>query len=296
MPHILKNSNLEIHFDFPEEGYAGSRFDWSGKITMVKFQGCPITSVERTDNEDSTYLGRGFYNEFGIDSALGFEDAEIGGWFHKIGVGLLKKENQEYLFHKAYQTQPALFNVSTTPIDITIHCTSEMVNGYAYVLNKKITLGERGWVIDYTLHNVGQRVIRTDEYVHNFMAINNESMGCDYILKFPFPLRPKRFGETLNTEQQVVIGSNEIGFRGTPNDQFFFSNLSGNETVGASWELQHLKHKVAIRAKADFNTDKVNLWGWKHVIAPELFFPISIPPDEVITWSRTYTVFRTNGL
>ncbi|MBD0779626.1 hypothetical protein HPE56_17630 [Maribacter sp. ANRC-HE7] len=294
MPHILKNNNLEIHFDFPEEGYAGARFDWSGKITRVKFEGCPITTVERTDYEDRTHLGKGLYNEFGIDSALGFEDTEIGGWFHKIGVGLLKKENQEYLFHKAYQTQPALFEVSTTPIDITISCTSEMVNGYAYVLNKKITIVESGFVIDYTLHNVGQRTIRTDEYVHNFMAINNKSMGRDYKLGFPFPLQPERFGETLNTEQQVIIGPNEIGFRGTPNDQFFFSNLSGGEDVNATWELYQYEHKIGICERGNFKTNKINLWGWKHVVSPELFYPITIQPGETTKWSRNYSVFRIN--
>ncbi|MBD1261404.1 hypothetical protein HZY62_12440 [Maribacter polysiphoniae] len=292
MPHILKNSNLEIHFDFPEEGYAGSRFDWSGKITRVIFEGCPITTVERTDYEDGTHLGKGLYNEFGIDSALGFEDAEIGGWFHKIGVGLLKKEDQEYLFHKAYQTQPARFKVSTTPFDITIRCTSEMVNGFAYVLNKKITIGESGWVIDYTLHNVGQKAIHTDEYVHNFMAVNNESMGCGYVLEFPFPLQPERFGETLNTEQQVIMGSNEIGFGGTPNDQFFFSNLSGGEDVNATWELHQHEHKIGICERGGFKTNKINLWGWKHVVSPELFYPIAIQPGKTTKWSRNYTVFR----
>ncbi|MBD0779624.1 hypothetical protein HPE56_17620 [Maribacter sp. ANRC-HE7] len=147
--------------------------------------------MERTDYEDRTHLGKGLYNEFGIDSALGFEDTKIGEWFHKIGVGLLKKENQEYLFNKAYQTQPALFEVSTTPIDITIRCTSEIGNA----------------------------------------------------------------------QQQVIIGSNEIGFRGTPNDQFFFSNLSGGEDVNATWELYQYEHKIGICERGNFKTNKINLLG-----------------------------------
>ncbi len=292
MTYILKNNDLEIQIDDPLEGYSAARFDWTGKITTVKFQGLPLTIAENIDYVDNAVLGKGFYNEFGITSPLGFEETSLGGWFHKIGVGLLKKEDPEYLFHRTYETRPAKFKVVDGDDHIAITCTSEIVNGYGYVLNKKITLKENGFTIDYTLRNVGQKEIKTDEYVHNFMAINNEFMGSDYILKFPFSLKPALFGEYVNIEEKVVIGENGIGFTGTPNDQFFFSNLPGNERIGASWELQNLKHKVAIRGKADFETDKVNVWGWKHVISPELFYPIVIQPGETSKWSRGYTIFR----
>lgn len=294
MPHILKNNNLEIHIDLPGANYNFSRFDWSGKIAVVKFQNIPLTTAERTDIVNDAALGKGLYNEFGIETALGFEEAAIGEWFHKIGVGVLQKEDDEYLFHKKYKIKPAQFKTTMAPNKIVIYCKSATVNGYAYVLRKEIALQESGFTINYQLENTGEKDIRTDEYIHNFMAINNDLMGSDYVLKFPFQFKPERFGEIVNNEQKVVLGPNEIGFKGTPNEQFFFSELSGGEQVDAAWELLNYKHMIGISETGSFKTNKVNLWGWKHVISPELFISIFIRPGESTEWSRTYKVFSIN--
>ena len=80
-------------------------------------------------------------------------------------------------------------------------------------------------------------------------------------------------------------------FNNTPKEQFFFSNLSGNQSVIANWELINTKSKIGISETASFNTSKINLWGWTHVICPELFFDISLEPDQLIEWSRTYKIF-----
>ncbi len=294
MPQFLKNKNLEIQIDLPDENYNFSRFDWSGKIAQVKFQNIPLTIAETTARENVAVLGKGFYNEFGIDAALGFKEAAIGGWFHKIGIGLLQKDDNEYVFTKKYQIKPAQFKITTSSHKVMINCTSHIVNGYAYVLNKEIALQESGFTINYTLENWGKEDIRTTEYVHNFLAINKALTGSDYVLKFPFELKPKRFWDTVNSEKQVVLGSNEIGFKGTPNEQFFFSNLSGGELVKAAWELHNHKHKIGIGETGNFKAKKVNLWGWKHVISPELFIPIFIRPGESTEWSRTFKVFNIN--
>lgn len=294
MSYTLKNSNLEIHIDGPEENYNFSRFDWTGKITNVTFQGIPVSTIERTDDVDLNKFGKAFYNEFGIDSALGFDEAEIGGWFHKIGVGLLKKNTTDYNFYEKHDIKPAKFEVDVKPNQIIIICKSEEMSGYSYVLKKTITLKESGFTIDYKLENTGGKDIITDEYVHNFTAINNELMGTDYVLKFPFELRPKSFNEIVNPEGKVEIYSNELTFKGSPNDQFFFSNLTGAKNEIAKWDLINKKLKIGISEEANFTTNKMNLWGWKHVISPEMFFRINLKLGESVDWSRTYRVYRLN--
>ena len=42
---------------------------------------------------------------------------------------------------------------------------------------------------------------------------------------------------------------------------------------------------------ASFKTSKVNLWGWKHVISPELFHSIHLKPTQIEEWTRTYHFF-----
>ncbi|NNL02194.1 MAG: hypothetical protein HKP39_07950, partial [Eudoraea sp.] len=177
MTHILKNKNLEIKIDLPLENYNFSRFDWTGKIVNVKFHNIQLSTSERTDGQNGNSFGKGFYNEFGIDTALGFEDTEIGGWFHKIGVGLLRKEDSQYLFSKNYEIKPAEFKINAESDRVLIRCKSEVSNGYAYLLQKEIQLAESGFILKYYLENTGEKDISTDEYVHNFTAINNDLIG-----------------------------------------------------------------------------------------------------------------------
>jgi hypothetical protein len=292
MAHILKNKNLKIHIDLPLENYNFSRFDWTGKIIKVKFQNVYVSTIERTDCENEHHFGKGFYNEFGIDRALGFDDTKLGGWFHKIGVGLLKKDDHKYLFSKAYEIKPAEFEILTSSNKISIKCISQAINGYSYVLNKEIELFEYGFVIEYYLQNTGDKVILTDEYTHNFVAINKELIGSNYILKLPFHLQPELFGAAVNPGQKVDIGQKDIKFNSPPMEQFFFSNLSGDETIDGEWELINLKSKIAISETGSFQTNKVNLWGWKHVISPELFFNVCVHPDQSTEWSRTYKIYN----
>ena len=295
MAYVLKNKKLEIYVDTPSENYSCARFDWTGKISKVMFQNIPVTTLENTDLTKTACFGEGLYNEFGIDTPLGFDETTIGGWFHKIGVGLLKKEDDHYLFHKKYAVKPAKFAVFSEANKVTVTCVSETVNGYSYELTKEIELHPSSFTIKYTLHNTGKKKIITDEYVHNFMAIGNSLIGKEYALEFPFKLEPSLFEETVNTEQKVAIGSKRITFNGSPKEPFFFSNLTGSTSKNAAWTLLNSTAKIGIQETGNFQTDKVNLWGWGHVISPELFFKISIKPGESSEWSRAYKVFKINS-
>ena len=295
MTHIIKNNTLEVAIDTPLENYKGSRFDWSGKISSIKFENLPLTTIEDTSSKDVNFLGKGLYNEFGITSPVGYNETPMGGWFHKIGIGLLKKEHKDYLFHRNHLIKPARFDIAYEDQKIIIICKSELVNGYSYILKKEISIFENSFTINYFLHNTGEKKIITDEYVHNFMAINNALIGKDYTLKFPFQIDSTLFDETVNSENKVEIGSDTVTFREAPKKQFFFSNLTGGKDLEAGWTLINLKANLGIKEKGNFKTDKINLWGWRHVISPELFFKISVDPKKTIEWSRKFEVFKINS-
>ncbi len=292
MPHILKNDILEVHLDLPLEGYNFSRFDWTGKITKVRFQGIPMTTIERTDNIDRDHFGKGLYNEFGIESAIGFDEIQPGEWFHKIGIGALKKVEGPYQFTTPYEIRPAKFNVQPFEEMLQITCASDTLNGYAYLLSKEFCLEQNGLLINYQLENTGDKSIVTDEYVHNFMGIDQGLIGKEYKLHLPFQLKEQEFEMLVNPEGKMELRTEETTFNGTPKEQFFISHLNGSKTVPAIWELHHLKSRTGIRETGSFNTQKVNLWGWEHVISPELFYQISLKPGETSNWSRTYECFE----
>jgi hypothetical protein len=149
-------------------------------------------------------------------------------------------------------------------------------------------LSATGFELHYKLINTGEKTIRTEEYNHNFLAIDQLSVGKKYLLKFPFSLEPNLFGENINPEKLVKIGSKSIGFENTPKEVYFFSNLSRGKLVKPSWELIHREKNIGIRETTNFETRKINLWGCQHVISPELFFDVIVDPGKTIEWSRNY--------
>nr|WP_304608083.1 hypothetical protein [Lentiprolixibacter aurantiacus] len=233
----------------------------------------------------------GLYNEFGIESAIGYEETEPGDWFHKIGVGALKKTEGPYQFTTSYEIRPAIFQVEPLPNKLRISCISDNLYGYAYKLTKEFSLEENVLSIGYQLDNIGQKAIATDEYVHNFMGIDKGLIGKDYELNLPFKLEQNEFQMLVNPEEKMTLRSKEISFNNTPQEQFFVSHLNGSKTVRAQWELHHLKSKIGIRETGSFSTQKVNLWGWEHVVSPELFHKISLNPGKRVSWWRRYDFF-----
>ena len=274
------------------ESYKNSRFDWTGKISAVIYKNIEISANEKFHKQNDSLDGKGFYNEFGIDIPIGFDEIKEGEWFHKIGVGILKKEDNSYFFNKNYEIKPAKFEVTTLAHKITIDCESRSIKGFSYHLKKEIALFENSFVISYSLKNTGLKTIITDEYIHNFISINKELIDSNYVLKFPFQLDTALFDVSVNPKDNVEIKTDEFTFKDNAKDEFFFSNLSAGEEVNASWELINKKTKIGIRETGSFKTSKINLWGSKHVISPELFFKINIGPNQEINWSRTYNLFE----
>lgn len=292
MPHLLSNSRIALRLDLPLEHYQAARFDWTGKISGLSYEGYDLAGAESLDPATSDILGRGFYNEFGIDTALGFEEAKQGEWFHKIGIGLLRKDQQAYRFNWAYEIRPAIFEISTEEQQATIICRSADALGYAYVLQKQIALLEDGFLIAYELQNTGQKEIVTEEYVHNFVAFDRSMVGPPYVLHLPFQTQPEAFIETVNPEGKVQVSQREIRFLDTPSEPFFFSNLSGDQAGATSWELRHQALRIGLREVVDFSCSKANLWGCGHVVSPELFCSVDVQPGQTAKWRRQYTLFR----
>ena len=291
MPFVLKNNTIEIHIDAPHENYQQARFDWSSKIVLLKYKGVAVFASEKLAQPQAVNFGKAFYNEFGIDTALGFSEAMIGGAFHKIGVGILKKTTATYDFMHAYEITPCKFSYSSEDNRYVSQCIPPLVNGYAYELKKEVKLLEKGFKINYELVNTGNKTIITDEYCHNFLAVNNQLLGEGYLLSFPFELVTDKFNDFLNPDDVVSFSKNDISFKDTPKNDIFFSNVTGGKISDASWQLFNSNAGIGIRETCSFKTDKINVWGCAHVISPELFFKIHVEPGKKISWNRAFSLF-----
>jgi hypothetical protein len=295
MSIVLTNNRLELELDEPGQIYTMTRFDYIGKIKQaVLDKKYSFGSQEITKGYSQEKNGQGFYNEFGISDPIGYDDCELGGQFPKIGVGLLTKpDDKSYDFMRQYEILP--FKTDFILGDYWIKFISSPMNcrGYEVKYTKLIKLNENSFSIYYELQNTGFKSISTSEYCHNFIAINNSSIDGNYVLKFPFKIDRSVMDEFVNPGDAIQFKDKRMIFKNTLEEEFFFSHLEYDNGLKGMWEITNDKHGVGVRETTDFVPFKINIWGWKHVISPELFYKIVIDPGQKITWQRKFEFFYT---
>ena len=296
MAYQLKNQNLAITIDSHNENYNCSRFDCTGKIRSIKFRDVELLSseLELQNNEEDKKFGRGLYNEFGTKNPLGFLNTDIGDYYHKVGVGLIHKKEIEYNCQKPYPFIPLEVDIQCSANQINFRSKSRVHKGYSYTLHKRIILQKNEIQITYILENSGTKVIKTNEYNHNFLRFKNCSIDKGYVLTIPTDLRLEELTELVNKEKVMSITDDEIIFLKKPKEAFFISTELKNRDVDAFWKLENKSLNIGMSEVGDFKTRQFHLWGCAHVISPEVFIDIEINPSESKKWTRTYSFYELN--
>lgn len=287
-------SNGILTVDIADIGdYSGTRFDWTGFITQVTLEeGKHTFCVPESLKPGEGTGGRGLCNEFGISRAIGYDEAPIGEWFPKLGVGLLqKKDSQLYSFDKDYTVIPFAKEIMIDNKVVKYTVRPMESNGYAMQLIKTISLHEDQLIIEYELHNKGDKPFQTEEYVHNFIGIDGLSTGSDFELRLPGALKVEE-PESSYTKDLLEVSSNTLSWAREP-DRPFYCMLRGWEEPEAefNWELIHKPSGIGVRESGDFPVARMALWGERHVISPEIFVNISLLPRQSKSWSRIYRFF-----
>jgi len=294
MAIVLENSMLRLTIEEPGLVYKNSRFDWTGNISQILFENkFTFCSAETTKEFDSKRHGQGLYNEFGIVKPIGYDDCAVGEKFPKIGVGLLtKKNNDAYNFLTAYEIDPFDIQIEKGKEWIKYTVIPKDCRGYSTKLIKKIGLSGNSFTIDYVLENTGTQNIQTNEYCHNFIAINRSDIDEHYTLRVPCEIiKPSSMIEAVNHENAVILNTNSVNFNFTPEKDFFYSPLTEFHSENGEWEITHDSIGVGMKENTDFIPEIMNVWGSKHVISPELFIKIDLEPGQKLKWRRNYKFY-----
>ncbi|WP_410512123.1 hypothetical protein PaeBR_19100 [Paenibacillus sp. BR2-3] len=292
MGYTLSNGILTV--DIADVGaYQGSRFDWTGFITQVTLMpGNHTFCVPESLVSGEGSGGKGLCNEFGISRAIGYDNAPVGGWFPKPGVGLLQKHNNfPYTFNHDYHVNR--FKVSLENglhgIKFTVHPLE--CRGYSIQLTKTISLSQDKLNIAYELQNKGSMHFQTEEYVHNFIGIDNNEVGSYYELRLPGSVKIEE-PESSFTAELLEVSGGRISWSRTP-DRPFYCKLTGWERgdEDLNWELLHTPTGAGMRESGDFQVSQMVLWGERHVISPEVFINIDLAPGQSQRWNRNYQFF-----
>lgn len=281
----LTSSRLSIDWAEPASYYAGSRFDWTGFVTQVTLDGATTFCVPESTDGTGTG-GCGLCNEFGIMEPVGFDDCPAGGWFPKIGVGILKRPDGEpYSFARGYEIEAAPMRwakIGDSAVEVV--CDPVPARGYAVRLVKRIEAECNRLTVSYALENAGDKPVKTREYAHNFLMFGGAE-ARDFELRAPFDVTAWRWPGHIEAR-----GATARWLR-PPEDAMYVAM----EPLPAGMDrftLTHLPTGASVTEEDGAGWSKLTVWGTRRVISAEAFIDIDVAPGSTGRWTRAYTFER----
>jgi len=292
-------SNGVIHAELmlpdPQSGsYRGTRFDWSGIISSLQFEGHEYFGqwYKRHDPKIHDAI-TGPVEEFRTDdSGLGYEETKPGGTFVRIGIGTVRKlDEKAYRPYDTYDiVNPGKWAIRKHKdrIDFTHRLAGE--HGYAYTYRKTVRLvkGKPELLIEHSLRNTGTKAIDSTQYNHNFFVIDREVVGPDVVLKFPFTP-----GFSRDLSGRAEVRGQEIIFPHQLEDKGVFTELngSGHEVKDYDFRIENLKTGAGVHIASDQPLLKVNFWAIRTVAVAEPYIHLHIEPGQEQVWTIRYDFY-----
>jgi hypothetical protein len=311
-PHWeISNGLLKAKLYLPDAHsgfYRGTRFDWSGVVADLEYNGHSYYGPWFTGTDpnvsDFVYKGAdliagpcsaitGPVEEF--NPALGYDEAKVGGTFLKIGVGVLRKtEDKPY---SAYYLFPIVNGGkwSVKKASDSVEFTQELhdpSSGYGYIYRKKLSLvkGKPEMMIEHSLKNVGTRAIHANVYDHNFLVLDKQTTSDAFSITFPFDITVDPSPDKTMAE----IEKNQILYRKTleGEDRVYFSiDGFGKSADDYKIHIDNTKSKAGMTITGDHPLHKLAFWSIRSVIAVEPFVDLSIEPGAESTWKYNYEYY-----
>lgn len=290
---VISNNEIlmKVYLPNPEKGlYRATRFDWSGVIGSVQYKGHEYFGYWKETHdplfhEDLTGPVEGY-----IEPGLGYADAEPGGKFIRIGVGIIEKADEpEYNWRETHNILDhgkwAIDNGKDW-ITFTHEINSDF--GYGYIYQKTIKLKSNGFFIEHKLQNTGEKTIETDQFNHNFFMIDAEKSGPAFNISFPY---------TISTEDDLKgyleIKDKDLYFIKELEDNSVFLGLSGYSSEVVDHQVTVVNRKTG--AGVTFTVDKplyrMVFWACETTLSPENSIWISVEPNGEENWTSDYTLF-----
>jgi len=293
--------------------YRSTRFDWSGLIASLEYKGHNYYGpwFHKTDPNvyDFEYRGAevvaspfsatiGPAEEFQTNGkALGWDEAKPGGTFIKIGVGVLRKPGDasaNYDHVKTYElVDPGKWTVKKNrdSVEFTQEL-SDPATGFGYIYHKvvRLTKGKPQMTIEHSLKNTGSRPIESTVYNHNFLVLDKQPPGPDFVVTFPFQIQARRAPEKDVGE----IRGNQIFYLKTLEDRArMTTSVGGFSDKPSDYDIriENKKAGAGMRITGDRPLSNVALWSIRTNLSVEPFNAMNIQPAGEFTWKLTYDYY-----
>jgi hypothetical protein len=277
--------------------YRGTRFDWSGVIASLKWNGHEYFGpwFERHDPKIHDAI-TGPVEEFLTgDSGLGYAEAKPGETFVRIGVGAVRKPVEPaYRRFETYEiVDPGKWTVNKAADRIEFVHELAHPAGYAYVYRKTVRLIKDSLVLDHRLRNTGRKAIPTSVYNHNFFTMDRQLTGPDTVVHFPFVPKAAR---PLNDLAEVR--ANDVRFlKEFVKGQTVFTEVEGFGATAKDYDfrMENQKTSAGVRITGDRPLLKVYFWSAAQTVCPEPYIDVSVEPGKESSWRITYQFYQATA-
>ena len=302
-PHAdITNGVVKARLYLPdaEHGYyRGSRFDWSGIVSSFtyknhEFFGQWFPKYDPLLHEAIMGPVEEFRSE---DGALGYSEAKVNGMFMKIGVGVLRKPDDEpYNFARSYTlVNPGRRVVRAKGDRVEFEHELSDGEGYAYVYTKTLRLphAKAQLVLEHSLKNTGKRVIDTSVYDHDFYMLDHQTTGPDTHVRFPFTPKAKdELKGPIQIEGNEIHYARDLQGQGDTGSGYLvgFGESAADNTVS----VENTKAGIGVRETIDKPVSQIYLWSIQTTVCPEIYIKIHVEPGHTFKWQTTYDFYKLN--
>ncbi|WP_339925159.1 hypothetical protein [uncultured Cyclobacterium sp.] len=296
---ITANLYLPDH----ENGYyRASRFDWSGVISSLEYKGHNYFG-QWFDNYDpmTNDAIMGPVEDF---SPLGYDDAEEGGVFVKIGIGALKKIKEEkYRFSHTYElVNGGEWKVKTHKNRVEFQHELIDADGYAYQYAKIVELVKDKPLLEirHKLKNTGKKAIKTSVYNHNFFVIDQELTGPNIETNFPYDIQLDNSEDkkVVNFDSLGIVSDRTISFSRyfKKGENVYTSGIMGFRDLPEDYQFSVINTKTGagVKIKGDKALEKIVYWANPRTYCPEPYIRFELAPGESVAWKYDYRFFNVD--
>ncbi len=283
----IRSDRLIVALDIPNMGWASyNRFDRTGAVASVVLDGKhTFAAPESLSSEIFTTGGLGLMSEFVWEEAVAA--AKVGERFHKIGVGMLTRAEEEVNIRSAHFFPCEAYKATCDqdgPQAAVFTSKAPMLGGWEFLLTRRARVEGNVLSIESTLANLGDKPMNLMEFNHNFVNIDDLPAGPDYTIELSYPL-------ALDKEPAGVIrqNGNLYTFTDIPERPFFIATNGVGDAACYGWKMKNAKSPATIAEQVSKRPCRTQIWGLAHVLSPEVFLPLSIEPGNSETWTRRWT-------
>jgi hypothetical protein len=305
----IRSGGLRAKIYLPDKNngfYRATRFDWSGIIFDLEFAGHHLykpwfTSIDQ-DVRDFVYKQDGIaaapnsamtgpVEEF--QKPIGYDTARPGETFLKVGVGLLRKaDDTPYQFAKHFElVDGGTWTVHKTSSSVTFQqVLGDAQSNYGYVYTKTLRLEGKNnqLIIEHSFKNTGRLPIVTVVYDHNFLTVDDKTIGPDYSVSVPYSIKPNK---PLDPRFVKVEGNRAEYIADIPGEERAMFNMQGFSDSAKDYDFTIINKsaRLQINIKGDQPLANANVWAIRNVIGVEPFINVNAAVGREFSWKYVYT-------